>query len=290
MQDEVQQNSADSLIDENVRFTDALINNLMLSDKEYDSDEIIAILSSKPENARLMYGRISMTIFLIKGGDTLDVMLARIKGLFEKPIDDGMKKILCKLYDHIDLAVHQIDKINLELKQATEKAAGRAAEKAAKHAAGRAASKAASAAKTQIGNTLDEKIKQTEKTYITTFATIASILFGLVGGLAFSFQAINRVGSQDFLGLLSVICLIGAFIIGVLSVLIWLILPLTHRVTSAEKVSPSKKFCIFSCVIIIILIIASIALAVLDSKQATEFFGRIFEKLRNFITTNANES
>ena len=104
----------------------------MLSDKEYDSDEIIAILSSKPENARLMYGRISMTIFLIKGGDTLDVMLARIKGLFEKPIDDGMKKILCKLYDHIDLAVHQIDKINLELKQATEKAAGRAAEKAAR--------------------------------------------------------------------------------------------------------------------------------------------------------------
>lgn len=290
MQDEAQQDSADSLIDKNAKFTDDLIKNLMLSDEEYDSDEIIAILSNRSENVRLMYGRISMTIFLIKDGDILDVMLARINGLFNKSVDESMNKILCKLYDHIDLAIHQIDKINFELKHAAEKAAGRAAEKAAKHAAGRAASKAASAAKTQIGNTLDEKIKQTEKTYITTFATIASILFGLVGGLAFSFQAINRVGSQDFLELLSVICLISAFIIGVLSVLIWLILPLTHRVTSAGKVSPSKKFCIFSCVIIIILIIASIALAVLDSKQATEFFGRIFEKLRNFITNNANES
>lgn len=286
MQDEAQQDSADSLIDKNAKFTDDLIRNLMLSDEEYDSDEIIAILSSRPENVRLMYGRISMTIFLIKDGDILDVMLARINGLFNKSVDESMNKILCKLYDHIDLAIHQIDKIDLELNQAAEKAAGRAAEKAAKHAAGRAASKAASAAKTQIGNTLDEKIKQTEKTYITTFATIASILFGLVGGLAFSFQAINRVGSQDFLGLLSVICLIGAFIIGVLSVLIWLILPLTHRVTSAGKLSPSKKFCIFSCIIIIILIGASVLFAIFESKQATDSSCRIIEMLQDYITTN----
>ncbi len=200
MQDEAQQDSADSLIDKNAKFTDDLIRNLMLSDEEYDSDEIIAILSSRPENVRLMYGRISMTIFLIKDGDILDVMLARINGLFNKSVDESMNKILCKLYDHIDLAIHQIDKIDLELNQAAEKAAGRAAEKAAKHAAGRAASKAASAAKTQIGNTLDEKIKQTEKTYITTFATIVLFCLALSADLPFHFRQSIELALRIFLG------------------------------------------------------------------------------------------
>lgn len=265
MQDEVQQNSADSLIDENSEFTNELMQKLLLPDNEYKAEDVIKLIEEQRNSTRLMYGQISVTIFVMNDR-ALDVLLDRVEKLAKESAEESVKKILCKLYDHIDLATHQVQKINEEMQRSAENAAEDARDK--------------------IEKTLDEKIKQTEKTYITTFATVASILFGLVGGLAFSFQAINRVGSQDFLGLLSVICLIGAFIIGVLSVLIWLILPLTHREISIEKLSTSIKFWIFSGIIIIFLIGASVLFAILESKQATDSSCRIIEMLQDYIATN----
>ena len=265
MQDEVQKDSVKSLIDENSKFTNELMNVLLLSEEMYKAEDVVNLIEKQGHSTRLMYGQISVSIFVMND-KTLDILLNRVENLAQQTTKESVRKILCKLYDHIDLATHQVQKINEDMQRSAENAAEEARDK--------------------IEQTLDEKIKQTEKTYITTFATVASILFGLVGGLAFSFQAINRVGSQDFFGLLSVICLVGAFIIGVLAVLIWLILPLTHREIPSEKLPASKRFCLFSCAIITFLIVASVIFAILNSREETSISSQLLETFKHFIATN----
>lgn len=69
-----------------------------------------------------------------------------------------------------------------------------------------------------------DEIKNMRTTYISAFAVLASILFGLVGGIAFSFEGIKQgTTTNNIHEFLSVVSLIGGIFLIVLGTLIWLI-------------------------------------------------------------------
>lgn len=211
-----------SFLGENGNITNGVMNLLSTPPDEYKENEVMDKLleiSMQDSPVRFMYGSISVFIFTAKP-DTVDLIQRRIRDIALTVKDnDDLKKILTKLYDHIDLAIHQVNKINTEISNSIKNATVEA--------------------KNDIMKEVDNKTRETERTYVGAFATIASILFGLVGGLAFSFQSINKVGSDNILNLIAVVCVIGAFIVGMLSMLVWIILPLTHR--SAADISNFKE-------------------------------------------------
>lgn len=111
-------------------------------------------------------------------------------------------------------------------------------------------------------DTVKKDIQDMQKTYISAFAVLASILFGLVGGIAFSFEGIRQgVSTQSLTGLLSVICLICSVFLGVLASLFWLIAWL-----SSDKIESSKKVILIPCIIALFLLLSSFGFARMNSK------------------------
>ena len=113
-------------------------------------------------------------------------------------------------------------------------------------------------------DTVKADIQDMQKTYISAFAVLASILFGLVGGIAFSFEGIRQgVSTQSLTGLLSVICLICSVFLGVLASLFWLIAWL-----SSDKIQSSKKVVFIPSIIAVILLISSFGFACMNNKAS----------------------
>lgn len=108
----------------------------------------------------------------------------------------------------------------------------------------------------------EAEARKQERTYIGAFATVASILFGLVGSLAFSFKAMETaIAAKNSWLLYGIVCLVSAFFVLIISLLIWILLPLTKR----GGVDEIKAFVKQARTIIVLSFIASIAFILVSS-------------------------
>ena len=137
-----------SFLGENGNITNHIMDSLSADSDKYDKSDVMKELlkiSKQNSPVRFMYGSISVFIFTAKP-DTVDLIQRRIRDIALTVKDnDDLKKILTKLYDHIDLAIHQVNKINTEISNSIKNATDEA--------------------KNDIMKEVDNKTRETERTY-----------------------------------------------------------------------------------------------------------------------------
>ena len=156
-----------------------------------------------------------------------------IKGPDVNPVE--IRAAVIRIYDDLNLASLQNEAILANLNRSTEKVVKNARD------------------------TVNEDIKEMQRTYISAFTVLASILFGLVGGIAFSFEGIKQGASFDNIyDLLAVISILGAFFVAILSALIWLISWLAKGKGSSSEVTGKSHVLLPISIAIIMFVFACI--------------------------------
>ena len=156
-----------------------------------------------------------------------------IKGQDVNPVE--IRAAVIRIYDDLNLASLQNEAILANLNRSTEKVVKNARD------------------------TVNEDIKEMQRTYISAFTVLASILFGLVGGIAFSFEGIKQGASFDNIyDLLAVISILGAFFVAILSALIWLISWLAKGKGSSSEVTGKSHVLLPISIAIIMFVFACI--------------------------------
>lgn len=186
------------------RFMINICNELSKESMHYNPNNTKEIINryiqSENKIDRLFYSEISSYMFSLnqeKQGifsTNLDKLIEEVLSN-ESECDKNCEKIVLKIYDHAQLALSQIDKVNKVL--------------------------ASGIADTKID--LQESIKTIEKDHITILGIFSAIVIAFTGGIAFSSSVLKCMSDISIYRLLLITDLLGFILINTLYVLIKLI-------------------------------------------------------------------
>ncbi len=204
------------------KLMDEIIKSLRCPDDQYDPINTIEKIDPLADSpfSRPMYSYLSTEVLKVEEdmddeeGKEQGYLISNCQRLFEYTFAEcnkdmiaekgynveAMQKMVMRIYDDLNLASIQNRAIAFNFEAFSKKVAKDASDE------------------------MQENIKEMQRTYISAFAVLASILFGLVGGIAFSFEGIKQgAASGSIYGLLAVISLLGSFFVAIFSSLVWLI-------------------------------------------------------------------
>ena len=184
---------------------------------------------------RILYSEISDYVFSL-GMSERGVFSTNLEKLLlhslddENSIKDDTRKIVVKIYDHFQLAQHQIENVNNIFANSIDDAK----------------------------ENLQKQVKSIEKEYISILGIFASIVFAFVGGITFSTSVLQNISSVSVFRLLLVVDLLAFVLINVIYILVRFIFAINDK--------EAKVFSIISlnlaCVLIAFFIIAGWILSV----------------------------
>ena len=173
---------------------------------------------------------------------------------------DLVRENVVRIYNDIDLARQQSKQLTITATKAVKRASAKIDEKTK-----------------DAEKEIDKHVHQMERTYISAFTVIASILFGLIGGIAFTFNAINRITPENMYSSLAVISLVVAFIAGILIILIWLITWLVDK-ENVSKRSILKQPALY---ITLLFVVLSVWFAFKQNVQEPSYIRSLVDILSN---------
>lgn len=191
-------------------------------------ENVDTYLESPNKLDRILYSEISSYVFSLDMPHR-GVFATNLEKLLLYSLDDGnhvsenTKRVIIKIYDHVQLALHQIENANSII--------------------------AASIDDAKIN--LQKEIKGTEKEYISILGIFASIILTFVGGITFSTAVLRNIGGVSIFRLLIVVDFLAFILINAVYVLIKFIYEINDKNTKLFDVRTIN----YSCLVIAIIVI-----------------------------------
>lgn len=159
--------------------------------------DIDQYINSNGKLSRILYSEISNYIFSLEG-DKRGVFITNTEKLLlyslndENSVTNDSKKIIVKIYDHSQLASHQIENVNNIFAASIE----------------------------ENKEKLQGQIKDMEREYITILGIFAAIVLAFVGGITFSTSVLQNISAISVFRLLLVIDFLAFVLINVIYILV----------------------------------------------------------------------
>lgn len=198
---------------------------LNIETKKYDPQKTVSNIESylQSENKidRVLYSEISNYIFSLetsmRGVFATNVEKLLLYSLDEKnAVKDDCRKLIIKIYDHFQLALHQIENANNIFAESIEDAK----------------------------LNFQKEIKGVEKEYISILGIFAAIVLAFVGGITFSSAVLQNIGGVSIYRLLIVVDFLAFTLINVIYILLKFIFVINNKDSSMFKVKAINVTCL----------------------------------------------
>ncbi len=170
-------------------------------------------------------GRQRVIIFIYEGieGDCSKIFIECLKE--NNNITEDSKKLIVKIYDHFQLALHQIENVNNIFANSIEEAK----------------------------ENLQKEIKSVEKEYISILGIFAAIVLAFVGGITFSTSVLQNISAVSVFRLLLVVDFLAFVLINVIYILVKFIYTINEKSVKLFNV----KVLNIACLVIVLVIIVA---------------------------------
>lgn len=215
----------------------SICKSLSVNTKDYKPEITVDIITNYIESEdrleRILYSEISNYIYSLettkRGIFSTNVEKMLLYSLDEK-IDLGVdqKKMIVKIYDHFQLAQHQIENAENISKKSIAEAIEGTKEK------------------------LQDQIKSVEREYISILGIFASIVLAFVGGATFSSSVLQNISSVSIFRLLLIVDFLASVLLNVIYILVKFIFVINNKDTSFFKIKELNIAFLIIAVIIVI--------------------------------------
>jgi len=170
-------------------------------------------------------GRQRVIIFIYEGieGDCSKIFIECLKE--NNNITEDSKKLIVKIYDHFQFALHQIENVNNIFANSIEEAK----------------------------ENLQKEIKSVEKEYISILGIFAAIVLAFVGGITFSTSVLQNISAVSVFRLLLVVDFLAFVLINVIYILVKFIYTINEKSVKLFNV----KVLNIACLVIVLVIIVA---------------------------------
>lgn len=198
----------------------AICHSIMRSSKDYDPqetvNEIVAYIQSEIKLERILYSEISNFIFSLNESEigifntNIDNLLQYaqnkdfLQGQDTKLIEDS-RKIIVKIYDHSQLAVHQIENASSIVARSLEQT------------------------ENKINEKFKDELKKIEREYITILGIFASMVFAFVAAITVSSSVLQHIAATNVYRLLMVVDFLAGMFLCAIHMLIRFILTINDK-------------------------------------------------------------
>lgn len=192
-------------------------------------DDITSYINSADKLDRILYSEISNYVYSL-GVSQRGIFATNVEKLLLYSLDDDnsvtedCKKMIVKVYDHFQLALHQIENANNIFANSIEEAK----------------------------ENLQSQIKGVEREYITILGIFASIVLAFVGGTTFSTSVLQNISSVSIFRLLLVIDFLAFVLINVIHILVFFIFTINEKDSKLFNINMLNWVCLSIAVIIVI--------------------------------------
>lgn len=201
-------------------------------------------ISSTDKLDRILYSEISNYVYSLEMSKR-GIFATNLEKLLLYSLDDSKdvsedcKKMIVKIYDHVQLALHQIENANNIFANSIEDAK----------------------------ENLQKQIKSVEKEYISILGIFASIVLTFVGGITFSTSVLQNISATSIFRLLLVVDFLAVVLINVIYILVRFIFTINEK---NAKLFPIRNLNI-SCAVIAVMIVLA---WMFNANQIPEFLSK----------------
>lgn len=207
------------------RKINAICKALTLETKKYDPQKTVeninAYIASPNKLDRILYSEISNYVFSLEMAQR-GIFATNLEKLLLYSLDENnnvaedSKKLIVKIYDHFQLALHQIENVNNifanSIKEAKEN--------------------------------LQKEIKSVEKEYISILGIFAAIVLAFVGGITFSTSVLQNISMVSIFRLLLVIDFLAFILINTIYILVKFIFTINEKNANFFNVKALNTACL----------------------------------------------
>lgn len=206
---------------------------LTLPTKEYAPqrtvENINSYIASPNKLDRILYSEISNYVFSLdmsnRGIFATNLEKLLLHSLNENnDISEDSRKLIIKIYDHFQLALHQIENVNNIFANSIEDAK----------------------------ENLQKEVKGIEKEYISILGIFASIVFAFVGGITFSTSVLKNISEVSVFRLLLTVDFLAFVLTNIIYILVKFIFTINEKDAKLFNIKALNIACIVIAIIIII--------------------------------------
>lgn len=206
---------------------------LSLNTQQYDPERTVENISSYIKSAnkldRILYSEISNYVYSLEMSRR-GIFATNVEKLLLYSLDDNnkvcedCKKMIVKIYDHFQLALHQIENANNIFANSIEEAK----------------------------ENLQKQIKGVEKEYISILGIFAAIVLTFVGDITFSTSVLQNISAVSVFRLLLVVDFLAFVLINVVYILVKFIFTINEKNAKLFNIKAMNIACLVIAIIIVI--------------------------------------
>ena len=206
---------------------------LSLNTQKYDPqktvENISAYITSTNKLDRILYSEISNYVYSLEMSER-GIFATNLEKLLLYSLNDNnevsedCKKMIVKIYEHFQLALHQIENVNNIFANSIEEAK----------------------------ENLQKQIKGVEKEYITILGIFAAIVLAFVGGITFSTSVLQNISATSIFRLLLVVDFLAFVLINTIYILLKFIFAINDKNTKLFNIKALNIACLLIAIIIVI--------------------------------------
>ncbi|MGF0032360.1 hypothetical protein ACQRBN_05275 [Bariatricus sp. SGI.154] len=215
------------------RKINAICKALTLETQKYDPQKTVeninAYIASSNKLDRILYSEISNYVFSLEMTQR-GIFATNLEKLLLYSLDENnnvaedSKKLIVKIYDHFQLALHQIENVNNIFANSIEEAK----------------------------ENLQKEVKGVEKEYISILGIFASIVLAFVGGITFSTSVLQNISAVSIFRLLLVIDFLAFVLINIIYILVKFIFTINEKNAKLFNVKALNITCLVIALVIIV--------------------------------------
>lgn len=198
-------------------------------DPQKTVESISAYITSTNKLDRILYSEISNYVYSLEMPER-GIFATNLEKLLLYSLDDNngvsedCKKMIVKIYDHFQLALHQIENVNNIFADSIEEAK----------------------------ENLQKQIKGVEKEYISILGIFAAIVLAFVGGITFSTSVLQNISAVSVFRLLLVVDFLAFVLINVIYILVKFIFTINEKNAKLFNIKALNIACLVIAIIIVI--------------------------------------
>jgi hypothetical protein len=204
-----------------------LCQNLNTQSSKYDPKGTVDLLNRYLKKTdkldRILYSEISSYIFGLTS-DNRGIFLTNVEKLLvyvlnqKKSIKEDTRKIIIKIYDHVQLATHQIENASNIFEYSIEDVKNKLSHEIS-----------------VIEKEFRNELKSIEKGYITILGIFAAIVLAFVGTITFTTSVLQNIDKASIFRLILTVDVLGLVVVNVIYLLISFILKINDECNSSNN-------------------------------------------------------
>lgn len=214
------------------RKMNAICRELTLKTQEYEPQQTVAdidgYISSEDKLDRILYSEISNFVFSLETSQR-GIFVTNLEKLLLYSLDDknemneDSRKMIIKIYDHVQLALHQIENTNSILFNSI----------------------------TEVRVNFEKEMKGLEKEYIAILGIFASIVLAFVGGITFSTSVLENISNVSIFRLLLIVDFLAFVLINVIYILVKFIFVINEKNKDFFRIKGVNIVCLVIAVMVV---------------------------------------